>query len=66
VYLSALLRQKKGQLNGLTSRVLFSKSYKIMVNKVTFVGLREGDRLNRPPGNGINAYCLVRSVANFG
>ena len=31
---------KNGRKNGLISRILFSEMYKIMVNKVTFVGFR--------------------------
>jgi len=31
------------------SRMLFFEMYKTMVNKVTFVGFRGGDRPNRPP-----------------
>ena len=46
-YLTTLLRQNSGQQNGFISRMLFSKLYNIMVNKVTFVGFR-GDRPNRP------------------
>jgi len=30
------------------SRMLFSELYKIVVNKVTFVGFKGGDRPNRP------------------
>jgi len=42
VYFTTLLWQNKGRQNGLTSRLLFSKLNKIMVKKVTFVGLRGG------------------------
>jgi len=31
--------------------MMFFGLYKIMVNKVTFVGFRGGDRPNRPPGS---------------
>jgi len=39
VYFTALLWQNNGRQSSLTSRMLFSESYKIMVNKVNFVGV---------------------------
>jgi len=38
--------------NGLISQMLSSELYKIMGNKLTFVGFTRSDRLNRPPGWG--------------
>jgi len=46
---TALLWRNNGGQNGFISRMLFSELYKNMVNKITFVGFREGDRPNRPP-----------------
>jgi len=40
---------KNEQQNGLISRMPFSESYKLMVNKDAFVGFRGIDRPNRPP-----------------
>jgi len=48
VYFTTLLWQSNGRQNGLISRMLFSKLYKIMVTTVSFVGFRGGDRPNRP------------------
>jgi len=45
---TTVLRQKNRQRNGLISRFLFPELYKIMVNKVTFLGLKGGDRPNLP------------------
>ena len=49
IYFTALVWQNDGWQNGAISRMLFSELYKIMVKKVTFVGIRGGDRPNRPP-----------------
>ena len=52
VYFTTLLRQNNGRQNGLISRMLFSELFKLMVNKVTFIGFRGGgDRPNRAPGS---------------
>jgi len=40
VYFTTLLRQNNGRQNGLISRMLFSELFKLMVNKVTFIGFR--------------------------
>jgi len=40
VYITTQLWQNNGRQNVLVSRMLFSKLYKILVNKVTFVSLR--------------------------
>ena len=40
VYFATLLWQSNGRHNGLISRMLFSELYKIMVNKIIFVGFR--------------------------
>jgi len=48
VYFTTLLWQSNGQQNGLTSQMLFSESYKIIVNQVTFVGFMGGNRPARP------------------
>jgi len=37
-YFTTLLWQKNGQQYGLSSQTLFDELYKIMVNKVTFLG----------------------------
>jgi len=48
--------------NGLISRMLFSELYKIMVNKVTFVGFSGGgNRPNRPhPGSAPDLFYKLR------
>jgi len=46
VYFTILQWQNNGLQDGLISRMLFCKLYKIMVKKVSFVGFRMG---NRPP-----------------
>ena len=43
VYFTTLLWENSGRKNGLTSPMLFSELYKIVVNKVTFAGFR-GER----------------------
>jgi len=45
---------KQWTTSSLTSRMLFSELYKIMVNKVTFLGFRGGYRRNRPPISALN------------
>jgi len=45
---TTLLWQNSRQQNDLTSRKLFSELYKIMVNKVTFIGFRGENRPSRP------------------
>jgi len=56
-YFTTLLWQNSGRQNGLIPRMLFSDIYKIMVDKATFVGLREGDRPNRTtPGSAPELY----------
>jgi len=42
-YFTTLLWENNGRQNGLISRMLFSELCKIMVDRVTFVGFREGD-----------------------
>jgi len=44
-YFATQLWQNNGRQNGLLSRMLFSELCKFIVNKVPFVGFREGDRL---------------------
>jgi len=63
VYFTTLLWQNKGRQNGLTSRLLFSKLNKIMVKKVTFVGLRGGG--NRPPSDHKYAYSSSKIMPHF-
>jgi len=49
--------------------MLFLKLYKIMVNKVTFVGFKGGDRPNHPPLDPPlrQSKCMVgRTAANQG
>ena len=40
--------------------MLFSELYKIMVNKVTFMGFRGGDRPNRPPSGPAPGSTLIQ------
>jgi len=47
VCITTLLWQNNGRQNGLKLWRLFSKLYKIMMNKVTFVGFRGSDGPNR-------------------
>jgi len=49
IYFTTLLRQNNGRQNGLKCGMLFSEFYKIVMNKVTFVGFREDNRPNRFP-----------------
>jgi len=50
-----------------------SELYKIMVNKITFIGFKGGDRSNRPPGSAPAGNCTatqgnassLRSSYNF-
>ena len=48
VCFTTLLWQNNGRQNGLISRMLFSKLFKIMVKKVTFIGFR-GERSPQSP-----------------
>jgi len=59
VYSTKLLWQNNGGQNGFMSWMLFSESHKIMMNKITFVGFRGGDRLNCPPPwiRPCSSYC---------
>ena len=59
VYSTKLLWQNNGGQNGFMSWMLFSESHKIMMNKITFVGFREGDRLNCPPPGSVPAQVTV-------
>jgi len=59
VYFTNLLRQNNGRQNGLTSQMLFSYLYKIIVNKVTFVGFRASDRApGCAPASGSMQHCF--------
>jgi len=44
VYFTTLLWQNNQRLNGFISLTLFSELHEIMVNKVTLVSFRRGDR----------------------
>ena len=59
VYFTILLWQSNGLQDGLISRMLFCKLYKIMVKKVTFVGFRMG---NRPPLDPPLCRCVHLSL----
>jgi len=52
VYFTTLLRANNGRQNCLISQMLFSKLYKIMVNKITFVRFREAIAPIAPFGSG--------------
>jgi len=54
IYFTTLVWQNSGRQNGLKSRMLFSELYKIMVNKVTFVGFR-----GRSPPSWFDAYSFA-------
>ena len=47
---------KKWTTNSLTSRMFFSELYKIIMNKVTFLGFRGGYRPSRPPRSAPVSY----------
>ena len=60
-YFTTLLWQDGRRQNGLKSRSLFPELYKIMVNKVTFIGFRGGgDRPNLP----LDSPLLIMSLPN--
>jgi len=49
IYFTTLLRQNNGRQNGLKYGMLFSEFYKIVMNKVTFIGFGKDNRPNRFP-----------------
>jgi len=70
VYFTKLLWQSNGWQNGLISRMSFFELYKIVVNKVTFVGFRSAPAWLRQTGDFYSTllwiFCLAKSLFFYG